>query len=94
MINMIVIIYFIISTIALIIGYNYVCIQYKKRDNIFKHYSFSGWITLRLYDLILTLLFLFWPVFIIVGILYYPFMGIVYIMCYIGKAFRKIHKIE
>ena len=91
---MIAIVYFIISIIAVIIGYNYACIQYKKRDKIFKHYSFSAWLDYEDYDLILPLLFFFWPIFIIIGILYYPFAGIIYLICYIGKAFRKIHKIE
>ena len=89
-----VIVYFIISIVAVIIGYNYACIQYKKRDKCIKHYSFNAWLSYEDYDLILPLSFFFWPIFVIIGILYYPFEGIVYLICYLGKTFRKIHKIE
>lgn len=91
---MIAIVYFIISIVVVIIGYNYACIQYKKRDNYLKHYSFNAWLDYKDYDLILPLSFFFWPIFVIIGILYYPFEGIVYLICYLGETFRKIHKIE
>lgn len=91
---MLIIIYFIIGIIYVIIGYNYTCIQYKKRDNIFKHYSFSMYFVYEDYDIILILMFFFWPIFIIIGILYYPAAGICYICEYIFKMIKKIHKIE
>ena len=91
---MLIIIYFIIGIICVIIGYNYTCIQYKKRDNIFKHYSFSSYFDFKAYDITLIFAFFFWPIFILIGILYYPVLGIFCICEYIFKMIKKIHKIE